>query len=411
MAQITEVSAGAARTSDTRIVSLVCSAHFVSHFYILVLPPLFPFIRDFYGVSYTELGFALTAFNVTTALCQTPAGFLADRIGPRPVLISGLLLGAVCLAVVGTIPSFWLLVAMFALFGVSNGVYHPADYAILSQLVSQERASQAFSLHIFAGFLGTAVAPASMLILQGLLGWQGAFVAASIMGLLVATALVLQPAALFEAPRKPARKTDEKKDEKGGWALLLSGPILLNLLFFVMITFSTTGVQNYSVVALGEAYGTSLGLANTALTANLMLSAFGVLVGGLLAARVTRHEWVAAFSFAGIAITAAIIGAVDLGFMLLMIVMSLNGFVNGLMQPSRDMIVRAVTPEGQFGKVFGFVTTGFNIGGIIAPLLFGWVMDAGHPRAVFFLVGVLAVLAIVTLMPNFVRRRRAAERP
>ena len=405
MAQISEVSGGAARTNDTRIISLVCAAHFVSHFYILVLPPLFPFIRDFYGVSYTQLGFALTAFNVTTALCQTPAGFLVDRIGPRSVLISGLVLGAVCLAVVGSIPSFWLLVAMFALFGVANSVYHPADYAVLSQLVSKERAGQAFSVHIFAGFLGTAVAPASMLILQGMLGWQGAFVAASLMGLLVAVALAIQPAALFEAPPKPARPASEKSDEKGGWSLLLSGPILLNLLFFVMITFSTTGVQNYSVVALGEGYGTPLGLANTALTANLMLSALGVLAGGLLAARVTRHEWVAAFSFAGIAVTAAVIGAVDLGFALLMIVMSLNGFVNGLMQPSRDMIVRAVTPEGQFGKVFGFVTTGFNIGGIIAPLLFGWVMDAGHPRAVFFLVCGLSLLAIVTLIPNFVRRR------
>src|SRR5947199_5555908 len=406
MAQITEVSGGAARTNDTRIISLVCAAHFVSHFYILVLPPLFPFIRDFYGVSYTQLGFALTAFNVTTALCQTPAGFLVDRIGPRSVLISGLVLGAVCLAVVGSIPSFALLVAMFALFGVANGVYHPADYAVLSQLVSKERAGQAFSVHIFAGFAGPAVAPASMLTLQGMLGWQGAFVAASLMGLLVAIALVIQPAALFEAPPKPARPASEKSDEKGGWSLLLSGPILLNLLFFVMITFSTTGVQNYSVVALGEGYGTPLGLANTALTANLMLSALGVLAGGLLAARVARHEWVAAFSFVGIALTAALIGAVDLGFVLLMIVMSLNGFVNGLMQPSRDMIVRAVTPEGQFGKVFGFVTTGFNIGGIIAPLLFGWVMDAGHPRAVFFLVSALALLAIVTLIPNF--RRRAA---
>jgi len=408
MAQITEVSGGAARTNDTRIISLVCAAHFVSHFYILVLPPLFPFIRDFYGVSYTELGFALTAFNVTTALCQTPAGFLVDRIGPRSVLISGLVLGAACLAVVGSIPSFWLMVAMFALFGVANGVYHPADYAVLSQLVSKERAGQAFSVHIFAGFLGTAVAPASMLILQGLLGWQGAFVAASLMGLLVAIALVIQPAALFTAPPRPARPASEKKDEKGGWSLLLSAPILLNLLFFVMITFSTTGVQNYSVVALGEAFGTPLGLANTALTANLMLSALGVLAGGLLAARVTRHEWVAALSFAGIAVTAAMIGAADLGFMLLMIVMSLNGFVNGVMQPSRDMIVRAVTPEGQFGKVFGFVTTGFNIGGIIAPLLFGWVMDAGHPRAVFFLVSALALLAILTLIPNFRRRRASA---
>ena len=408
MAQITEVSGGAARTNDTRIISLVCAAHFVSHFYILVLPPLFPFIRDFYGVSYTELGFALTAFNVTTALCQTPAGFLVDRIGPRSVLISGLVLGAACLAVVGSIPSFWLMVAMFALFGVANGVYHPADYAVLSQLVSKERAGQAFSVHIFAGFLGTAVAPASMLILQGLLGWQGAFVAASLMGLLVAIALVIQPAALFTAPPRPARPASEKKDEKGGWSLLLSAPILLNLLFFVMITFSTTGVQNYSVVALGEAFGTPLGLANTALTANLMLSALGVLAGGLLAARVTRHEWVAAFSFAGIAVTAAMIGSADLGFVMLMFVMSLNGFVNGLMQPSRDMIVRAVTPEGQFGKVFGFVTTGFNIGGIIAPLLFGWVMDAGHPRAVFFLVAALALLAILTLIPNFRRRRASA---
>src|SRR5438477_6101499 len=206
MAQISEVSGGAARTNDTRMISLVCAAHFVSHFYILVLPPLFPFIREFYRVSYTQLGFALTAFNVTTALCQTPAGFLVDRIGPRSVLVSGLVLGAVCLAIVGSIPSFWLLVAMFALFGVANGVYHPSDYAILSQLVSNERAGQAFSTHIFAGFLGTAVAPASMLILQGLLGWQGALVGASVMGLVVAALFLAQPAALFETPLRPARK-------------------------------------------------------------------------------------------------------------------------------------------------------------------------------------------------------------
>jgi MFS family permease len=394
--------------NDSRIIPLVCSAHFVSHFYILVLPPLFPFILAFYEVSYTKLGLALTAFNVTTALCQTPAGFLVDRIGARSVLVSGLVLGAVCLAIVGLVPSFWLMVAMFAVLGVANGVYHPADYAILSQLVTHERASQAFSVHIFAGFLGTAVTPATMLILQQVLGWQGAFLAASVMGLVVAMAFLLQPAALFEPPPKPVRPAGEQpNDDKAGWSLLFSGPIVLNLLFFVMITFSTTGVQNYSAVALHEAFGTPIGVANTALTANLMLSAFGVLVGGLLAARVTRHEWVAAGSFLGIAITAVAIGAADLGIVLLMITMSLNGFVNGLMQPSRDMLVRAVTPEGQFGKVFGFVTTGFNIGGIVAPLMFGYLMDAGHPRAVFFLVGALSLLAILTIVPNFVRRRAA----
>jgi MFS transporter, FSR family, fosmidomycin resistance protein len=408
MTQLTDATPTVARTNDARIIPLVCAAHFVSHFYILVLPPLFPFILAYYEVGYTRLGLALTAFNITTALCQTPAGFLVDRIGARSVLVSGLVLGAACLAIVGLFPSFWLLVAMFALLGVANGVYHPADYAILSQLVSNERASQAFSLHIFAGFLGTAVTPATMLILQQSFGWQGAFLAASVMGLVVAIPFLLQPAALFEAPPKPVRPASEApKDDKAGWSLLLSGPILLNLLFFVMITFSTTGVQNYSVVALNEAYGTPIGIANTALTANLMLSAFGVLAGGLLAARIGRPEWIAAGSFLGIALTGAVIGIADFGIVVLMIAMSLNGFVNGLMQPSRDMIVRAVTPDGQFGKVFGFVTTGFNIGGIIAPLLFGYVMDAGHPRWVFFLVCGLSLLAILTLVPNFLRSRAA----
>lgn len=405
MTEITEVSRGIARNNDARIIPLVCTTHFVSHFYILVLPPLFPFLREFYGVSYTELGLALTVFNIMTATCQTPAGFLVDRIGPRVVLVSGLVLGSVCLTIVGSIPSFWLMVGVFAVFGVSNAVYHPADYAVLAQLVSKERAPQAFSFHIFAGFVGTAIAPASMLLLQRWLGWQGAFLAASVMGFIVALALVLQPFSLFEAAPKPARAgRDARQDDKAGWSLLLSGPILLNLLFFIMITFATTGIQNYSVVALGEAFGTPLTVANSALTVNLALSAIGVLIGGWLAARVTKHALVAAVSFAGLAVTCVTIGAADLGVVFLFVMMSINGLFNGLMQPSRDMIVRSVTPEGQFGKVFGFVTTGFNIGGIIAPLMFGPVMDAGHPTWVFFIVGGMSLLAIVTIIPRFMRR-------
>jgi len=400
-----------ARNNDARVIPLVCVVHFVSHFFQLVLPPLFPFVKEFYGVSYTELGLALTMYNVATAACQTGAGFLVDRIGPRSVLVFGLVLGAVCLTIVGSIPSFWLLVGIYGVLGISNATYHPGDYAILSQLVSKARAPQAFSFHIFAGFLGTAIAPASMLLLQRWLGWQGAFLAAAVIGFVVALALVLQPPALFAPPPQPARPAHEQaKAGKAGLSLLLSAPILLNLLFFVMITLATTGLTNYSVVALGDAYGTSLGVANSALTVNLALSAAGVLVGGYLAARVTKHALVAAVSFVGLALTCFAIGSADLGVVFLFAMMAINGFSNGLMQPSRDMIVRSVTPEGQFGKVFGFVTTGFNIGGIFAPLMFGPVLDGGHPQWVFFIVGGMSVLAIVTIIPTFMRRS-AADRP
>jgi MFS transporter, FSR family, fosmidomycin resistance protein len=410
MAEITEASSGIARNNDARVISLVCLAHFVSHFFQFMLPPLLPIIKEFYGVSYTELGLAWTGYNVMTAVFQTPAGFLVDRIGPRLVLVSGLALGAVCLTIVGSIPSFWLLIGVYAVFGISNATYHPADYAVLSQLVSKRRAPQAFSLHIFAGFLGTAAAPASMLILERWLGWQGAFVAAAVIGFIVALALVLQPPALFEAPPKPARPAHAQKDDRSGWSLLMSAPILLNLVFFVMITLATTGLTNYSVVALGEAYGTPLTAANAALTANLTLSALGVLVGGYLAARVSKHALVAAISFVGLALTWFAIGVADFGLVALFMLMSINGFCSGLMQPSRDMIVRAVTPEGQFGKVFGFVTTGFNIGGMFAPLMFGPVLDNGHPQWVFFMVAGISVLAIVTVIPTFMHRS-ATDQP
>ena len=76
--------------------------------------------------------------------------------------------------------------------------------------------------------------------------------------------------------------------------------------------------------------------------------------------------------------------------------MSVAGLTNGLIMPSRDMMVRAVTPEGSFGKVFGFVSTGFNIGGMVSPLLYGWLMDQNQPRTIFIAVAGFAVAAILT---------------
>jgi MFS family permease len=98
----------------TRLVTSISAAHFVSHYYIILLPPLFEIVRADYSVSYTELGLALTIFNVVSAVLQTPAGFLVDRFGARPLLIGGLLLGACAFVIAGVVHSFWVLLAMFA---------------------------------------------------------------------------------------------------------------------------------------------------------------------------------------------------------------------------------------------------------------------------------------------------------
>ena len=386
---------GSARAPYMRVVGAVSAAHFVSHYYIIALAPLMPFVRDEYQVTYTEIGLAFAAFNIITAAFQTPAGFLVDRLGARALLILGLAIGATSFVTVGLVNSFWMMIAMFAVAGMGNTVYHPADYALLSQHVPSDRIGQAFSLHTFAGMLGSAVAPATLLVMQSSWGWRGAFIGAGVLGYAVALLLLLVRNGAMATANASTRPASDSSD--GGWRLLLSAPILLNLAFFTLLAMISSGLYNYSVVALGALYGTPVTTANAALTGNLLLSAAGVLVGGLLVTRMKRHSLVATLGLTAMALSVVLIALVDLSAFALIATMSLGGLFSGVIMPSRDMIVREVTPSGSFGKVFGFVTTGFNIGGIVSPLMFGALMDHGSPRMVFLLVAAFTLLGIVTV--------------
>jgi MFS family permease len=394
---------GSARVPYARVVGAVCAAHFMSHFYIILLAPLMPFVRDEYQVTYTQIGLAFAVFNIVTAVFQTPAGFLVDRLGARILLILGLAIGATSFVTAGLVNSFWVMIAMFAVAGIGNTVYHPADYALLSQHVPSDRIGQAFSLHTFAGMLGSAVAPASLLTMQSSWGWRGAFIGAGLLGFAVAFFLLLVRDGSTTAAKASTRAPSDSSD--AGWRLLFSAPILLNLAFFILLAMMSSGLYNYSVVALGALYGTPVTTANAALTGNLLLSAAGVLVGGLLVTRTKRHSLVATLGLSAMALSVVAIALVDLTSLALITAMSLAGLFSGVIMPSRDMIVRDVTPPGSFGKVFGFVTTGFNIGGIVSPLIFGAVMDHGSPRMVFLLVAAFTLLGIVTVAT---RSRRSA---
>ena len=393
MTEATDRTFAARRAGDARLIGGVSAAHFVSHFYMLVLPPLFAFIQRDYGASYTEIGLTLTVFNTVSAVAQTPAGFLIDRINARLALVAGLVLGAIGFAVAGLVNSYWVLIAMFGLIGLGNTVYHPADYALLSRQVTPSRMSQAYSVHTFAGMLGSALAPGAALLMHALYGWRGAFLGAALIGALVALVLLLQPDGHDHAPPKP-READAPTD----WRLLLAAPILMNFVFFLIQAFAGFGLQNFSVVALGALYGTSPVTANSALTGLLLLSALGVLAGGWIATGVTNHRLLAALGLSATMFVALIIGMVDVGALLLIVLMSVAGLCGGMVMPSRDMIVREVTPAGSFGTVFAFVTTGYHVAGIVAPLLFGALLDHGMPRTLFFTIAMFSLLSIVAVI-------------
>ena len=379
---------------DAKVIALVALAHFVSHVHLMLLPPIFGQVREAFDVSYTQLALALTAFNVASAALQTPAGFLVDRIGPRLMLTAGLVVGGVAITAAALLPSYWFFVIAYGLLGVANTVYHPADYSILSAAVDARKIGKAFSIHTFAGYLGSGVTPAMMLACAAIWNWQAAFLFAAGLSVAVALLLVVAGGVLPRVVRKPMEPG--KAEAKVGLDLLLSPPILRNLLFFFCIAMANGGIQTYSVVALAAIHDTPAAVANIGLSGFLLFSAAGVLVGGIIADRTPHHERVAAIGFAFTSSMAALMAWVSMPAAILVGVMSLGGLLNGMIQPSRDMMVRAVTPPGSFGKVFGFVSTGFNLGGMVAPLLYGFLMDRHEPRAIFMIVIAFILLALVT---------------
>ncbi|WP_025032638.1 MFS transporter [Bradyrhizobium sp. DOA9] len=385
--------------SALRTLTGISIAHWVSHFHLLVLPMLFPFLKEKLGVGYVELGFSLTTLAVVSGLTQAPTGYLVDHFGARKILLIGLTLGGCALILLGLHLSYAALIACAVLLGLANSVYHPADYAILAEHMDEARMGRAFSVHTFAGYLGGAVTPAIVAALVTVWGGVGALIASGAIAILVAVLLVT-----MGIPEAGAHKKKPGSASAPKQAVITPALITLTALF-MLLSLSVAGINNFGVVALMSGYGTSYSIANVALTAFLAASAAGVLAGGFLADRTERHGYVAAACFAANAAIVLLIALVTLPGWALTATMATAGFLSGVIAPSRDMLVRNAAPAGAAGRAFGIVSTGFNLGGIVSPLLFGWIMDQSAPHWVFG-ASVIFMLATVALSP-FTERRPA----
>lgn len=394
---------------DGRVILLVGAAHFLSHYYFFVLPPLFPLLKVEFGVSYTALGLAITVFNAVSLLSQTPAGFAIDRLGAARPLIFGVALGSLAFAGIGFLPAYWALIGFAGLAGLANSVYHPADYAILSASVSGDRMGRAFSLHTFAGFAGGAAAPLAMALVLQFGDWRwGVWLAG---GLGMAVMLILfsgRHLLVSQHKAEPSPSENRRAPDAVGLRLLGSKPILMCFAFFALISISAGGLSGFGVVAFIDLHDMALSQAQLALTMYLVGNASGILIGGYIADHTIHHERVALIGFLATATVIFLIGVGAWPGYGVIVAMTVAGMLFGMIMPSRDMLVRAVTPPGQTGKVFGFVSSGLNVGGIVTPVLFGWVMDSGNPQLLFVLAPIFMLFAAGTVLATRAVQREAS---
>jgi predicted MFS family arabinose efflux permease len=385
--------------SDATVISLVGFVHGTSHFFHFMIPPLFPWLMREFGLSFTQVGAAMTVFFVVSGVGQALAGFVVDRIGALRVLHGGVALLALSGLALAVAQSYAMVLAAAGLAGMGNCVFHPADFTLLNRRVSMSRLGHAFSVHGLSGSLGWAAGPIFMIAIATPLGWRAAAVGASLVGFAALAFLFMNRRVLEDvavAAIEPSRK-------KGGTVAFLGvGVVWMCFAFFLVAVMAFGALQNFAPPILERTYGVTLAFATTGLTAYLLASAAGTAMGGFFATKGEHQDRLVALALACAAMCAVSLASGALPPWSIVLMMGAMGFGVGFTGPSRDILVRraATSTFGAraYGRVYGFVYSGIDVGFALAPLVFGPLMDAGRYSAVLWGVAILQTLAIAAAL-------------
>jgi MFS transporter, FSR family, fosmidomycin resistance protein len=384
---------------DATVIGLIGLAHGTSHFFHLLLPPLFPlFIREF-GLNYSELGLLVTLFFVISGVGQALAGFLVDRTGARPVLFAALACFVAAALAAASAHGYAGLAIAAALAGLGNAPFHPADFTILNKRVSQARLGHAFAVHGITGNLGWAAAPVFLIgIGQASGSWRAAYLCAALVPLAVLALLTLQRAAVDD--RRGQWSHDKAGDARGAGAdhplaFLRLPTVWLCFSFFFFTTAALAAIQSFAGPALARMYGLPIGATAFVVTGFMLCSAAGMAAGGFLVSRVQRLEKTIAIAMTGSALLLFLVAAGVVPPLAAGGLAALAGTGIGLAGPSRDMLIRRAAPPGATGRVYGTVYSGLDTGFALAAPVFGSLLDRGLTHGVFAGAALALLLGVV----------------
>ncbi len=376
---------------DARVNVLIGNGHFLSHFYILTLPPLFLFIQKDFAVSYAELGLVPVVMSAAGAIMQTPYGFLVDRFGARRFLVINTLVMGLSVSLMGLSTAYWQILVLAAISGLANAVYHPADYTILSASIRQEKMGQAFAIHTFTGNAGFALAPPVVAVLASLFGWREALMIVGLVSVPVAALIVLQSSILSDV-------ASQKKKKTAGMtlgSLVFDRTMILFFCFYLLGSAAGSGVQAWLITILHQVKGVPLELASAALTAYMVGTMSGIIFGGWVVDRSKRHMMMIVAALTGASsILTFIVGVTPVTGPIAIGLMFLSGLGLGGSRTPRDIMLKDAVPPSEIGKVFGFVSSGLALGSALTPVPFGYLIDHGYGNWVLVIASIILVTSV-----------------
>jgi MFS family permease len=382
---------------DAEVIGLVSVAHGTSHFYHLILAPLFPWLKIEFGLSYAELGFLMTMFFIVSTIMQAAAGFWVDHSGPLKVLFFGVATLAVSALVLSFSSGYWSLLFGACLAGLGNGVFHPADYTLINRRVSPERVAHAYSMHGVSGALGWAASPAVLVAVTTFAGWRQALLVASAIAFVMLAVLYWRRHVLMGSQeQRDLEETARKNSSVLSFDYLKLPMVWMCWGFFFLSALALSGVQSFAPTAMQLLYDLPIALTTTAYSSYMLASAGGMFLGGFIATRARFPERVIAIGFIFGSSISVLIAMTVVSGSTMMSLFTVMGFCVGIAGPSRDLMIRSATPKEASGRVFGTVYSGLDSGLAIGPLMFGLLMDWKMVPGVFILIAAFLMMALLT---------------
>lgn len=408
--EITNAPDAPALNADLKVMALIGFAHGVSHFFHLIVAPLFFWLGRDFSLTNAQLGLLMSGFFMVSGVGQFFAGFVVDKFGARRVLFVGLSCFFIAALGLANAQNATMLMVFTCLAGLGNSVFHPVDYAVLNARVSAARIGYAYSVHGITGNIGWAAAPVVLAGLAANFGWRGAFYGAAAIALSAivlifvnrhlvddSVAGVLKPA--IKLVLKPAQKAHPSlAPTESSFAFMRLPNIWICMAFLFVTTMALGAMQSFGGPALQALYNAPQWIAVGAVTIYMLAGAVGLIAGGYLVSNLKGKagpETLIAVSLGFAAFSALVVASGAVPVALLPLAIATIGLAAGIAGPSRDMLIRSVTPKGATGRVYGVVYSGLDAGLAVAPIVFGVMMDQKQYGRLF--VG-MAVALLVALM-------------
>ena len=386
---------------EKRIITLTTASHSLVHLFEGVLPPLIPLLMLEFGTDYFHLGLVVTVFSYAFGIGSLPAGYLADKIGPRR-LITLYLFGAGILAM-GT----WFMNSLVNYAILMGGIgffcstYHPASNTLISLAIREK--GKAFGIHGIAGSLGVASVPVLSAWIGSALGWRMPHVLYGFIGILAGFYSLT-------IPRQPV--VSERENVPAGSQAPLNFSYFNLILFFLSamaLGLTYKGIMTFLPAYMGESIhigGLQLGkvaLGGTVATIALLSGALGQYVAG---------RGVDRFQAERLYLGAILLGTV---FVFLMAVSSnliligysvMFAFFYFSTQPIQNYLLSTYLPTQRHGLGYGihfFITFGI---GSTAAAVSGYLADHYGLRSVFYAMTLCFLFSAAMALTLLIRVNR-----